>query len=265
MTPSRSWLTVVSVALAATALIAGPANAGPMDPVACPAGPGLTEFMIGGTGWKMCYPQYLPKQTDGIEGDPAFEDNILSFTKVFESMTPMLLTFVQIEAATENDTSEGLRIRVNEIVKNRSPNTWGGFQAILADLKPVCADPTKNNDAACIVSGTDKSLGSSTHPQFPHFHTASAGADTQFDGFTTVTGDRTTQMSLSNGTIAPGGQFNTKTVDGALKTFTLHTPDAQGFARAFTLTQRPIAEPGSLLLGSGLLAGLAAWSSRRKK
>ncbi|MHB8474229.1 MAG: hypothetical protein ACYDC8_15550 [Gammaproteobacteria bacterium] len=212
---------------------------------------GLTPFAITGTGYTMCYP--------GQVSDVVYSGSdrgTLSLSKTFKDNGPINIYFAEDNAATDNETEGGLRIKINETVKNSTrASTWSDFHLTLTDLVAVCKDPKDNDKNSCKTGqGT---VGDAGHPQYPHFHTTS----TKFDKFNIVTGDKTGKMSLFGGSIAPGQEFKNTS------TFVLHEPDAKGFKRQFLLTEIPsitsVPIPGALpLFGSGLVA-LIAFGKKR--
>lgn len=207
------------------------------------------EDAVRTTGWRMEYddtkvqnPIFTGIATGRLQGT-------LQIDKVFKSMAPIDIEFIELAAASGN--SFGLRITLNENVHNQSTFNWSGFNMRLIDDNPVL-QRTDNTDQSTFNNNV-----SGDHPGFAHFHGDAAGVFNT-PPFSTIGGGESEKfLTLGKGTFPDSSAR-------AWSGIGIHQIEQNLKQRDFILRETPIPEPNALaLLAIGLaFLRLPVWRSR---
>ncbi|HEY3130305.1 MAG TPA: PEP-CTERM sorting domain-containing protein [Acidobacteriota bacterium] len=255
--PKRILLSLIAVAMAVISVAVSPGVSG-ADPVILgaalptgPAGGGLS------TGWAITsisggislewFPNAAYDPTATATTSPKLVQGLLTVRKVFTDFAPKEIIFQDITNAVESENL-GLRFSVNELITNNSPSAWTDYHLELREL---------DNPPVFVFGDT-----TGFHPDFPHFHSSTAGVSFTSDPLKLVAGLATGSkafnfIDLGDGIVANGGGVL------ALGSIGIHDWEVVDKQRRFSLVEFPtVPEPSTwLLFGSGL-AGFILWRKR---
>jgi PEP-CTERM motif len=205
---------------------------------------------------------------NGNTVDLSFDAASATITKTvtFKSPTPVSILFFEDEVATaDSDNTEGIRILMNEVVTNKTPSDWKGFEQELLNTTPVCDGGQSQKSNACKVTTAGRTpatrdIGTAVHPQFPHFHTIAA---TKFDPFADATpggANAKSFIALAGGPVKIDDTWRPRAI-------VLHNVEVQGFRRQFALTEvpLPVPEPATWLMAIGGIVGVAGYARMRRR